>query len=306
MLALRYSDDMNGEQKDIGADLVAEPSSYANRFPELVGVQGWLLFFSMLITLSIAVNLYSGLDGLLHPVQYTNAVLTLHPSLIGFITFSNTMEIVLAFGGALVLVHILRRSKNTRKIAIIYAATLLIYAVLETLLGFMQYGNDSAVLNAAFKGGGQIRMFVYSSALLAYFLTARRVRATFEGMQHIDAGVTSENIRQVSSLSSHHGKFEKQLHRLEDLAVDLDRACRDGEVPVELLKTATKYVETVGGGIADSKAVAERAYIVYEVQALLYWIKHQEGEARELARTAVEIKGDDVLFTQTANMIVRD
>ena len=149
-------------------------------------------------------------------------------------------------------------------------------------------------------------MIICSSLLLAYFLGARRVKATFDGAQHIDPSTTSQNIKEVSLLSRHQGKFEKQLDKLEDIAVEVDRACRDGEVPAELIKRATEYVETVGDSITDSKAVAERSYIVYEVRALLMWAKHDEAQARVLAVTAAEVKGDDVLFTQTANMIVRD
>ena len=296
---------MSRVAKNITDEHVAELYSYAQRFPQLIGIHGWLLFFSLLILLSIIGNFYGAIEGFTNPIQYTKSVLALYPSLTGFITFSNSMQLLIALGGIFVAVHILIRGKHTRRIASIYFTVALIYAALETVLGFLQYGDNSIVLNAAFKGGGQISMIIYSTVLLAYFLGARRVRATFDGTQHIDPGTTSENIKEVSSLSRKDGKFEKQLEKLEDIAVELDRACRDGEVSEELIKEATKYVVTVGDSITDSKSVAERAYIVYEVRALLMWVKHEESKARALAVTAAETKGDDVLFTQTANMIVR-
>jgi len=294
--------------KEMSVNMAMTPDiieSYSKRYPKLVGIRGWLVFFLVGLIVSVVVNFFSSFLGFTDQTMYTQTILSQYPSLPVLIRFENIFQIVIAITGVVLVVMMLQRHKATIRFATIYFTIILIYGLTVSVLGYVLFQSNTQVLNAAFKGGGQTRAILYSTVWLAYFMTSRRVKATFDGTRAavIDKVVTSRVINDGTKIS--HGKFEKQLDRLEDLAIKLDKGCRDGKVADETVKKAEEYLEAVSEDIIDSRSVGDRAYIVYEVQALLLWIKHDEDESRELTKVASETKGDDALFTQTANMILR-
>ncbi|GEM_PF-3096343 len=100
------------------------------------------------------------------------------------------------------------------------------------------------------------------------------------------------------------GKYEVEIDKLRKIALKLDRACKEGEIATELPEKAQDYLNSVAGNIIDSKSVGSEAYIVYEVQALLHWVKGEEDDSRDLAKSAVIVKGDKKLFTETATALL--
>jgi hypothetical protein len=279
--------------------------AHFRRGPEVVAIRGLLSIAVVCIILSVTVNFYSAYTGFTRPVQFTQIALMNYPSLPGFIVFESAMEVLIAVFGTYLFFAIWARARRTRKLAIAYFTFILIYGVLDAFLGYLQFGGNSEILSAAFKGGGQIRMVVYATLGLAYFMASRRVRVTFEGASEETAVVSSEAITEVESPAKPTGKYEEELTMLESLAFELDQGCREGQVARSVSRRAKKYLDQVADEIMDSRSVENRSYIVYEVQALLAWIKHNEPEARELVAFAATEKGDDILFTQTANMILR-
>jgi hypothetical protein len=139
-------------------------------------------------------------------------------------------------------------------------------------------------------------------------MSSKRLRATFGGAAAMSIDALNDEVSIVASGEEMPERVEKlgsELDELEQLAFTLDKGCRDDDVKPEDVQKASQYVARVGSEIIDSKAIDAEGYIVYEVQALLAWIDNNEAVARELAQQAAELKGDDVLFTQTANMILR-
>jgi len=285
--------------------------TYAKAYPNLVGIRGWFLVFVIGIFLSIVVNLYASLVGFADKTEYTAVILQSYPGLTTIINLRNIIQLVIALAGIWLLVMIFRRQKRAIRFAIIYFSLILAFGIVTTVVNYMQFNSNSAVLAAAYKNDGPLRMVAYSSIWLAYFMSSRRVRATLgRGRSPLTDMTSSKHINaseedDAPETSEHIEKLQLQLDELEKIAFDLDRGCRDGEVTNEEIKKADTYTEFVADGIIDSKAIDAEGYIVYEVQALLAWIKHDEATARQLAQMAADVKGDDVLFTQTANMILR-
>jgi hypothetical protein len=292
-------------------DADAPLETYAKAYPHLVGIRGWFLVFVIGIMVSIAINFYASLVGFADRTEYTATVLATYPGLTTIISLRNIMQLVIALGGIWLLVMIFRRQKRAIRFAILYFSLILAFGVVSTAVNYMQFNSNSAVLAAAYKNDGPLRMIAYSSIWLAYFMSSRRVRATLgRGRSPLEDMTSSKHINAADpavepETSEHIEKLQAQLDELEKIAFGLDKGCRDGEVSDEEARKATEYVDLVGDGIIDSKAIDAEGYIVYEVQALLAWIKHDEVAARQLAQMAVDVKGDDVLFTQTANMILR-
>ena len=280
-------------------------AAHFRRSTEVVAVRGWLAVAVIGIIISVMINTYSAYMGFSHPVQFTEATMMSYSNLRGFMVFENIMQALIAISGTYLFFTIWARARRTRKVAIAYFSFILIYGALDAFLGYLQFGSNSQVLNAALMGGGQIRMVVYGTIGLAYFMVSRRVRVTFEGASEETALVTSKTITEVESPLKPSGTYEEELAMLESLAFELDQGCREGQVARSVSRRARKYLDSAAGKIMDSKSVGNKSYIVYEVEALLAWIKHHESEARRLVADAATEKGDDVLFTQTANMILR-
>lgn len=292
-------------------DSAAPLETYAKAYPQLVGIRGWFLVFVLGIMASIIINFYSSLVGFADRTEYTATTLATYPGLTTIINLRNIIQLVIALAGVWLLVMIFRRQKRAIRFAIIYFSLILAFGIVTTAVNYMQFNGNSAVLAAAYKNDGPLRMIAYSSIWLAYFMSSRRVRATLgRGRSPLSDMTSSKHINapelsDMPETSEHIEKLQLQLDELEKIAFDLDKGCRDGEVSDEETTKATEYVDLVGDGIIDSKSIDAEGYIVYEVQALLAWIKHDEAAARQLAQMAADVKGDDVLFSQTANMILR-
>jgi hypothetical protein len=297
---------MKRVKKNIQTGNVAE--SYAVRYPHLVGIRGWLLVIVAGLVLSIMINFYLSVVGLTSTTQYTVAVTALYPSLVPLIMIRNVTQCIIAITGFVLLIMIFRRQKQAIQFAITYFALILVFGVVTTIVSYIDFNGNSAVLKAAFKNDNPLRLIAYSSIWLAYFISSRRVRATLDGNEEgVARGMSSMGISTVmTDETAHHDKkYEKQLATLEKIAFDLDQGCRDGQVSKDETKKASRYLKTIADDIIDSKSVGAEGYIVYEIQALLAWINHEEDTSRQLAQVAADVKGDDVLFTQTANMILR-
>lgn len=291
-------------------ELVGDVRSYAKLYPHLIGLKSWLRVFVAGVALSVVVNYYMAFSGFTDTTQYTAQIMSIYPSLTTFITVRSVAQLVIAIVGTVLLIMIIRRSRRVIRFAIAYYAGILLYAVAAVIAGFVLFNGSTVVLGAAFQGDTPLRPIFYASIWLAYFMSSRRARATFSGNSLVqDIPISSDGINGSSDIpdesSAHIKVLEKQLDVLEKIAFDLDKGCRDGQVSKEAMSKADQYVATVAEGIIDSKTVGPESYIVYEVQALIAWIKHEEDSSRKLAQVAAETKGDDVLFTQTANMILR-
>jgi hypothetical protein len=282
--------------------------SYKALYPQLVGVRGWLVVIIIGIVVSVALNFYLAFAGFADKTVFTASVLATYPALPAFITIRNCVQVIIALGGVLLLLLMVFRRRYVVTFGTVYFAVILAYGILNVFLNYLQFNGNSAVLNAAFKGDGPLRLIAYSSIWLAYFMSSKRLRATFGGAATMSIDALNDEVATAAASEEMPERVEKlgsELDELEQLAFTLDKGCRDDDVKPEDVQKASQYVARVGSEIIDSKAIDAEGYIVYEVQALLAWIDNNEAVARELAQQAAELKGDDVLFTQTANMILR-
>lgn len=99
----------------------------------------------------------------------------------------------------------------------------------------------------------------------------------------------------------------KKLHKLENLALMLDKSCQAGEIDDDDIEKAQAILNKISKElIADKDIIGPRLYIVYENQAMLHWIDGNKDEARDFAKIAIDVKGGGDLFTETANDFIDD
>ena len=96
----------------------------------------------------------------------------------------------------------------------------------------------------------------------------------------------------------------KKLHQLEHVALMLDHACRIGEVMMDDVDKAQNQLNKIAEEFINEENLDPRAYIIYEVQALIYWVSSKENDAYNLIASAIDVKGDSNLFTQTGNELL--
>lgn len=96
----------------------------------------------------------------------------------------------------------------------------------------------------------------------------------------------------------------KVIHKLEEIALELDQGCRSGQIETEKIDAAQQYISKVFSKLPVSESPEEWVYILHESQALLHWIRGDESEAYRLIRSAHKIKGDGSLFTDTARKLL--
>ncbi len=287
--------------------------TYAEAYPKLVGLQGWLAWLVVGIGISVCYNLFQSLNGFFDSSNSFSAeVLNVYPNLPLLIGFENIMQLAFALLGIYLLVKIGKKEKLAVRIAVVYFILIFIYTLVD--LGFanaMFSGNQAALDAISKETNSSSRSILFSILWLLYFLNSKRVKATFTRDNNLDA-MDNQNIKELpmsvttkdeSKLGPDH--FKKQLSNLENIAIKLDKNCRDGEVATDNLDKAQSYLNSVADRLTDSKSVGNNAYIIYEVQSLIHWARDEEQDSRELAKCAAKVKGDNVLFTQTANRILR-
>lgn len=96
-----------------------------------------------------------------------------------------------------------------------------------------------------------------------------------------------------------------QLHKLEKLAVKLDAACKSGSIDTATIEAAQEELNKFADSLIESKAIGTKVYIVYEVQALIHWVNGNYDEANSLISSAVIVKKNKKLFTETATNLAR-
>ncbi len=97
----------------------------------------------------------------------------------------------------------------------------------------------------------------------------------------------------------------KKLHRLDKIAIKLDEAIRDGSITIEQIEEAQSSVDKMVSSLIDrDNSLGSHVYIIYEVQALLQWIKGNRMAAFDFARTARNIRGNDDLLSVNARRML--
>jgi hypothetical protein len=97
----------------------------------------------------------------------------------------------------------------------------------------------------------------------------------------------------------------KKLHQLENMALMLDKACKDGVVVDDDVEKAQDVLNSINEKYQDDNDIlGPDAYLIYEVQGLIHWVKGEEKDAKDLIRSARDTKGDPQLFTDSANDLV--
>lgn len=92
----------------------------------------------------------------------------------------------------------------------------------------------------------------------------------------------------------------KTLHQLEDLAIFLDKSCKEGDIDEGKADKAQQLLNKATGLlIEDPSNVNPRCYVLYEDQAILYWINGKKDKAIELSLIARKVKGDGNLLTES-------
>lgn len=97
----------------------------------------------------------------------------------------------------------------------------------------------------------------------------------------------------------------KKLHQLDKIAISLDEAIRDGSIMGEQVEEAQVNVDKMVSILIDrDNSLGSRIYVIYEVQALLQWIKGNRMAAFDFARTARNIRGNDDLLSVNARRML--
>lgn len=301
----------------------------AEKYPKLVGLNGFLAWFIFGLVISVCYELYSSITGLLDTSLLSSEVTAAYPSLQTMISFENIGQLIAGLGGIYLIVKIIKKQKIAIRIAVVYFIFVLAYTLVDLSLANSMFNNNQAALDAISKQSSNYgRTIVYSIIWLFYFVSSKRVKATLTRELSMNAKAVSHGVDQTSSvvdtdiveksrdkdqisselntnMTKEPSRFAKQLETLESIAIKLDKGCRNGTIPVQISIDAQDYLNRVADEIIDSKSVGSGAYIVYEVQSLIHWVQNEEDASRKLAKSAATVKGNDILFTQTANLILR-
>ena len=82
----------------------------------------------------------------------------------------------------------------------------------------------------------------------------------------------------------------------------LDKACKDGVVVDEKVEKAQDVLNSINEKYQDDNSLlGSDAYLIYEVQGLIHWVKGEEKDARDLIRSAKNENSGMRLFTDSAN-----
>lgn len=97
----------------------------------------------------------------------------------------------------------------------------------------------------------------------------------------------------------------KLLQHAEHIALALDKAIQSGEISDDDVEKAQTILNKVYKKLEDDEeSLGSKAYIMYEAQALISWIEKDRVEARKLLNMALNVKGDDNLFTESATDLI--
>lgn len=97
----------------------------------------------------------------------------------------------------------------------------------------------------------------------------------------------------------------KKLHQLDNIAIMLDEAIRDGSIMSEDIDNAQGIVDKMVSVLIDREnTLGSHVYILYEIQALLQWIKGNRFAAFDFVRTARAIKDSDDLLSVNARRML--
>jgi hypothetical protein len=101
-------------------------------------------------------------------------------------------------------------------------------------------------------------------------------------------------------------KQQEALNQAKALALKLDKAIQKKDIPDETIEKAqiiqNRLYEILDN---DKNSFNGKTYILYEVQALISWIEKDEDEASKLLKIAIDTKGDDDLYTESANDLIK-
>ncbi len=94
----------------------------------------------------------------------------------------------------------------------------------------------------------------------------------------------------------------QKAHQLKNIALMLDKACKDGVVVDEKVEKAQDVLNSINEKYQDDNSLlGSDAYLIYEVQGLIHWVKGEEKDARDLIRSAKNENSGMRLFTDSAN-----
>jgi hypothetical protein len=105
-----------------------------------------------------------------------------------------------------------------------------------------------------------------------------------------------------SKSKAHNQGGNQKVHQLKNIALVLDKACKDGVVVDDEVEKAQTVLNSINEKYQDDNSLlGPDAYLIYEVQGLIHWVKGEQKEAKDLIRSAKNTKGDPQLFTDSAN-----
>jgi hypothetical protein len=150
----------------------------AEKYPKLVGLNGFLAWFILGLAVSVCYELFSSITGFLNTNLLSSEVTAAYPSYQTLISFENTMQLIAGLGGIYLLVKIIKRQKTAVRIAVVYFIFLLAYTIVDLSWANSMFSNNQAALDAISKQGNYGRTIFYSIAWLLYFVSSKRVKAT--------------------------------------------------------------------------------------------------------------------------------
>jgi len=194
------------------------------------------------------------------------------------------------------LYALLEANKSWRAVKVAYfIATVSLALVL--LLNIGRHSYDSS-----FGFGILAILLIYPGYLLTRMLFM--YISGVELQNNIDKPSTNKALLS-SPLESLAGEQAKKVRHLENIALMLDRACKGGEVLDENVEKAQDILNLINEKYQDDNDIlGSKAYLIYEVQGLIHWVKGEKKDAYDLMRSARDAKGDSNLFTKSANELL--
>lgn len=94
--------------------------------------------------------------------------------------------------------------------------------------------------------------------------------------------------------------------KLRSIALKLDKGINSGEIETDFTTSAQEFVNQFYIEIDTRRNHPDWMYLVYESQALLYWIEGDEKNARSVILKAVEARGSLDLMTENGKRLLGD
>jgi len=90
------------------------------------------------------------------------------------------------------------------------------------------------------------------------------------------------------------------------MAKSLNIACESGRINTDKIEEFQKALNRIHDHMNDHNNPSDsHVYLIYEVQALIFWVRSDKDSAREFLESAIIAKGDGSLYTQSARNLIK-